>query len=264
MNKDFRKISRGQIWFLVDSDLPSVHYQDSVQGKNRPWLIVSNNLCNQNSTVYTVVPLTTAAKSDLPTHVTYKDGDRIQTILCEQLRTIPERLLYNSGSNYKYTLSEELMQSVDEALAIQLAITLVMPNADRFWKSIESMIRLKVKETLNYCKMDAYDVSKIAAIIDTKTSESVASEVAGKIYNEVPIDKHETAIVEETPTQKTESFVPIRKTKRNVWNETSKKKFLDDCYKYGLDYVVTAYNMQRTTAASTKAKFSKELNYGKT
>lgn len=171
-----RKVSRGQVWFLVDNDVPVVHTQGSVQGKNRPWLVVSNNKCNQASPIYTVVPLTTTPKTELPTHVTFQTGDKTQTILCEQIRTVSQNVFFNSGSHYLWNMSEKYMALVDEALAVQLGLSLIFPKQDQFWESLERLIRVKVKQAINDSKVEALDISKIVTLLDTKVEEAVKNE----------------------------------------------------------------------------------------
>ena len=52
------KFQRGQIWWYEDCNT----FDDSVQGKTRPVIIISNNKANENSNNVTVIPCTTKIK----------------------------------------------------------------------------------------------------------------------------------------------------------------------------------------------------------
>lgn len=258
--KTVRKCSRGQVWFLVDPYLPR-EYNGSVQGKNRPWLIVSNDSCNQASPVLTAVPLTTQPKNDLPVHVVFDDGKQPQTILCEQIRTISEQLLYNSGSYYKYTLSPDIMQEVDNALAIQLNITLSFPNAERFWKSLESLIRTKVLRAVDETKISALDVGKLSCLIDKNVEELVKS-----VSMPEPEPAPEPALAPEpTPTPEPAPPIVTEKKKREYrkWSDNEKKEFVDKYYKHGIDAVAKEYGISRQAAMKNYCRFNKEVKDGK-
>lgn len=255
--KAFRKASRGQVWFLVDPDCPR-EYDGSLQGKNRPWLIVSNDLCNQNSPVLTAVPLTSQNKTHMPTHVHFNDGKGDQTILCEQIRSIPDRLLFNGGSYYKYTLSQDVMQEVDNALAAQLNITLCFPNAERFWKSLEQMIRFKVEQAVDDAKVSPIDISKLSCVIDNHLNELVAEAAKPKPQVEENIVKP----VEFTPEgiSVRENPVPTQQ-KRSYQRFTleEKKEFIDTYYKHGYQYTANKYHMSQQKAMKNYSRFKKEI-----
>ena len=57
---------RGEVWYYK----PSYKGSDKghIQSGARPVVIVSNNLCNDNSSVLLAVPCTTKPKKNLPTH----------------------------------------------------------------------------------------------------------------------------------------------------------------------------------------------------
>lgn len=262
-----RKISRGQVWFLVDNDVPAVYTAGSVQGKNRPWLVVSNNKCNQSSPIFTVVPLTTATKSDLPTHVTFKVGDVTNTILCEQIRTVSQQAFFNSGSVYKYTMSEKYMAMVDEALAIQLNLSLIFPKSEQFWESLERLIRTRVKQAIADSKVEAIDISKIATLLDAKVEEAVKQEtnpepktvVVEATKEEAPVEEVEA---DEEPEELIEEpkrdWVPVKKSeRRNKWTKESMQTFLDDFNKYTTDLMLKKYNMTLKTLYVTRSKFKR-------
>ena len=249
MSKTYRKISRGQVWYLVDKDAPTT-YDGSIQGKNRPVLVVSNNPCNQFSPVIHVVPLTTQVKTPMPTHVHFNDGKYDQIILCEQTRLVHEKLFYDN-SYYKYTLSDDIMQKVDEALAIQFGLSLVFPNSEKFWKSVESMIRIKVKAQINELTVDAMDISKLSTMLTIACDDEIA-----KLK---PIEKPQLEVL-----PKSEEVVqPIGK-RRNKWTFEQKKEFVDDYYKHGTDWCAKKYGLCAKSVWLTNSRFKKEIENAQT
>lgn len=262
MSNSCRKVSRGQVWFLIDPYAPA-EYNGSVQGKNRPWLVVSNNLCNQSSPAYTVVPLTTARKTSLPTHVIIDDGKVEQTILCEQIRTISANTFCNNGSYYKYMLSEKTMREVDEALSVQLGLQICFPNSDRYWDSLERLIRAQVRLAIDNSKVSAIDINAVANQLNDKVAEITKQEVnpAPSMAEQIaprPLPINETAENGCSPEPK--GWVPHKPTKsHNNWTTPKMQEFLDDCYKYSVRTVAEKWKLTVQTVYVNKAKFKKLL-----
>lgn len=95
-----------------------------VQGGVRPCVIVGNNYQNKASSICVVVPITTAKKKELPTHIfltpNESSKDKISgTILCEQLITVNQLDLKRTGES----LNDETLQRVNQALAVELNLT---------------------------------------------------------------------------------------------------------------------------------------------
>lgn len=106
---------RGEVYWLdIETNV------EHVNRGHRPVLIVSNDICNANSPVVTVVPLTTADKKYMPTHVvTYIEGTK-NTILCENLMSVNS---FNIKAESKFAeLSKGTMDLVSIALMKQLGI----------------------------------------------------------------------------------------------------------------------------------------------
>lgn len=99
------KVKRGDVIYL-DYIIPKFEH---VQGGNRPYLVVSNDIGNHHSDICMVCPMTTAKKKYLPTHAVIDD---FQTVMCEQVFTI------NQGhvSCVKFRLTNGQMNMVDKAL----------------------------------------------------------------------------------------------------------------------------------------------------
>ena len=256
-----RKISRGQVWFLVDNDVPLVHTQGSIQGKNRPWLVVSNNKCNQSSTVYTVVPLTTSPKNELPTHVSFQTGDKTQTIMCEQIRSVSQQAFFNAGSSYRWTMSEKYMALVDEALATQLGLSLIFPKSDQFWESLERLIRMKVKQAVEESRVSAIDISKLATLLDLKVDEAIKNETKPEVVEEKVEEPAQEEPKQETlPVEPEKDFVPVKKAQRRRWTDDDKREFLRYYEEHGAKKTADKYELQIGSVHTNRFKFFKELH----
>lgn len=115
---DILRVCRGQVWWVTTE----IVNQGSKQNKNRPWLIVSNDVCNEKSPVLTAVPLTTADKGDYPFHVAVNNFGTTNLILCEQITSIEK----SKCERYMYSVSDDIMSRVNSAILLQLGITSVI------------------------------------------------------------------------------------------------------------------------------------------
>ena len=110
---NLQKFIRGQVWWQKLTPTR----QPGIQNDGRPVIIISNNTCNRFSPAITVIPLTTADKKPLPTHVKIlMEDSKISTALCEQLRTIPTELL----EDYIGTLDDTKLTEIEGAILITL------------------------------------------------------------------------------------------------------------------------------------------------
>lgn len=109
------QIKRGMIFYYKRSDDET----GSEQHGGRPAIIVSNDMCNENSPTVTIVPLTTAPKSNLPTHCTIRSTGRVSTALCENVQTIST---FRVGDMAEGRCTPEEMRQVDNCLMIQLGL----------------------------------------------------------------------------------------------------------------------------------------------
>lgn len=115
-------IRRGDVLYV---DL-GIHTNDSIQGGRRPVVVVSNNLNNRFSSVYTVVPLTTKIqeKKKLPTHVYIKSVENYgieqdSLALCEQVTIISAGSIEDADYG---RLNNSVMEAISKALQIQMGI----------------------------------------------------------------------------------------------------------------------------------------------
>lgn len=105
---------RGDIYYIVRED------------KNRPAVIVSNDMNNRYSPYVEIVYLTTAEKKPLPTHVDVM-AKQLSTAQCENIYTIPKTQL----GTYITTCTDKEMQDIDKALCVSLEIKMPDMNEAR-------------------------------------------------------------------------------------------------------------------------------------
>jgi mRNA interferase MazF len=111
-----REVHRGDIYYVS-----TTYVTGSEQQGGRPAIVVSNEQCNKFSPTVSVVYLTSREKTDLPTHIDFSDSNCsvYGTILCETISTISKARL----GTYVDKVSNDIMQKIDDALRIQLALT---------------------------------------------------------------------------------------------------------------------------------------------
>lgn len=135
---------RGEIYYITRG----YDEEGSEQRAGRPAVIVSNDKCNENSTVLEVVYLTTQAKTDLPTHVDIRSTPRSSIALCEQINSIYK----DKFGDYIGTCTDYEMMMIDAALAISLNLTFESPKKEKTdgkptnAGSTDSVLKTELKE----------------------------------------------------------------------------------------------------------------------
>lgn len=107
-------IKRGDV-FYADLD-PIV---GSEQGGVRPILVVQNNVGNKYSPTVVVLPISSAKKTNMPTHIRICGSKMLpknSIVLAEQIRTIDRNRL----RNYVGSVGLEIMKKVDRAVKISI------------------------------------------------------------------------------------------------------------------------------------------------
>ena len=111
-------VKKGEVYLI---DLKNTY--QNVQSGKRPCLIVQNNYGNTYSPTIIVVPITTKIKKTyMPVHVVIEKGvcfnKEKEMILCECILTVSKEQIIN----HLRTFDIEIMQRVDKALEVSLAI----------------------------------------------------------------------------------------------------------------------------------------------
>lgn len=112
------EICRGDIFFI---DLG--YGIGSEQAYARPCLCVQNDVGNLYSRTIIIVPITSAAKKRMPTHVSLPAdcGLKCRSIaLCEQLRVVDKRRI----DRYIGSAPAETMERINRALAVSIGLPL--------------------------------------------------------------------------------------------------------------------------------------------
>lgn len=109
-------VKRGDV-FYADLD-PII---GSEQGGIRPVLVVQNNVGNKYSPTVVVLPISSAKKINMPTHIHIFGSKMLpndSVILAEQIRTIDRNRL----KNYVGSVGLEIMKKVDMAMKISIGV----------------------------------------------------------------------------------------------------------------------------------------------
>ncbi len=109
-------IKRGNVFYAALDPIIG-----SEQGGIRPVLVVQNNVGNKYSPTVVVLPISSAKKTNMPTHIrifSTKILLKNSVILAEQIRTIERNRL----QNYVGSVGMEVMAKVDKALKISMGV----------------------------------------------------------------------------------------------------------------------------------------------
>lgn len=109
-------IKRGDV-FYADLD-PII---GSEQGGVRPVLVVQNNVGNKYSPTVVVLPISSAKKTNMPTHIRICGAKMLSensVILAEQIRTIDRNRL----QSYVGSLGVEIMEKINESMKISIGV----------------------------------------------------------------------------------------------------------------------------------------------
>jgi len=114
--KNIQDIKRGAIW-LVNLGTTS----GSIQGGVRPVIVISNDMANVHSPVIHVVPVTTRAKNNLPTHVEIDETSGLNTLSTAMAE---QSMLINKESFIKLVgkLDAKQISKIEKALLIQFGL----------------------------------------------------------------------------------------------------------------------------------------------
>ena len=162
------KVNRGDVFIYNFGN----SYSSSVESKERPALVVSNNKGNTFGTTCLIAPITTRPRQKTennPWQVFFKNGDREQAILLEQIRCVS----INKLGNYVGHLDDYTMHNVNIALCIELDLPISnqiieeskmaynmyngisaninskLVNLDKFEKSIDDKLKNYMSEIIS-------------------------------------------------------------------------------------------------------------------
>lgn len=277
LEKWYSRYKRGDVWFLkLNTENGDNNNNSSVQKKSRPYLIVSCEENNMNSTTFNVIPICTRDNDHLPMHVfyIYKDGsaNKNQIILCEQITTVSILDFDRKGSFFMYSINADLMSKVDDALAKQLGLKSNTVDIG----IIEQLINeLAIKKELEIKKAQEKEINvkveQIAERIAKKFGITLTTDVINDKESNLtladtnPLDKNKASITRKNSTHITKTAAittskPKQKTTKNSWTIENKRRFIQDYESLSISEMSEKWGMKKASIQQTAYKFRKELN----
>lgn len=291
MQKFYSRFKRGDVWFLQLPTEKGDGTNSSVQKKSRPYVIVSCEENNNCAPTINVVPITTRDSDHLPPHVYFRydiggTEARNQLILCEQITTVSVDVFNNTRSYFMYSLSLELMNKVDEALAGQLGLRVRVADMNILENLVNKIVEQKETD-LRKLREEALSISvnDLAAQLANKFGIQLAGEdlLNGLTYNNADLEyapkeltaqlaataaertkKPEPAGVLKTTSTPTDEDVPASKTnqkknQKNKWDKATMQMFVNDYATMSLSGVSVKYNLTKKSIQQMAWKFKKTL-----
>lgn len=163
-------IYRGDMIYIAKGNTSTV---GSEQSADRPAVVVSNDKCNEYSSVIDVVYLTSAKKTPLPTHVPVMCS--VPSIaLCEQIHSISK----NRVTGYIRSCTESEMSAIDRGLMVSLGIE-VSDDA------MVDELKAKIGDQITYIQQLEVEAENLRNAGDTNVSTDMAKYMAeARIYKE--------------------------------------------------------------------------------
>lgn len=200
------KYARGTVWL---ANLPD-NFEEGVQGGTRHILIISNNQGNATSPSVIAVPLTSKYKKQLSVNVYWFDteNNKGNTALCSQLRPINKNRLIE----YKYTLSDEYMEKVENAIKLSLdirkreALNSAILNTPIENNTVENILQL-LKDENSIRKSYEYMCEILLAVRDCIKDTNKITETNNTEINNREINKESNEVEKAKPLK-------VRKTKK--------------------------------------------------
>lgn len=227
-------------------------YDGSIQGKSRPYLIVSNDACNESSPVITVVPFTSKDKKYLPTHVYVNLYGHKQTILCEQVRAFNKKNLETNGSYFISKIPDYIMKKVDRCLAIQLGLN-VLDMAQNEIKQTQYQVETLSKLTKTMVQQN--NSVELSSEKQVDKSNINNSNVDDSNNNNLNINNSNNNVeIKKSDSSKKKSYLF-----QTRWSDEDKLKFVEQCKNHTLLEMSKMYDINISTVSKYKSSFKKEL-----
>lgn len=285
MLRNYSRVQRGMVfWFNPDKvykeqmefeGFKGKRYKTSIQHGNRPWLVVSNNEGNNSARTCNVVPITTEqGKTEIPVHVRFEFEGIPQLILVEQPRTVDIAAL----GEYMCTVSDEVLEQVEKAQAIQFAIrpsvTYLDITLDKVTTHLKNLVAYILQEKQVLIERQEELITNGGGAVPMSNIEDAALQLGEMIEDLVSVSKPEKPAEvfkpqpahgsqieklnqrlaksqqikqqEQPKTQPTAvgEEITTQKRKRNSWTEESRRAYLADCDKMTPQEVMTKYGFK--------------------
>lgn len=250
---DYKTIKKGSIYWFDPNETYEYTYSyrtkegefhSHVQGGCRPWLVVSNDEGNESALTCNIVPLTLEIKTNIPSHVTFRMNGKLQTILCEQMRTVDICAL----GKYVSSISSHVQKEVDKALRMQFGLSEAPKSEHRYLEDrvshLEQIVQeLQKSQRTSELSRGLNETTKQMARGLSKASSSFTRAVS-------QIDKFNARLEKTKELNKaTEPSEPSR-PKKNTWNRESRLVYLEDCEKLSSKEIMEKYGFSKIQSVS--------------
>lgn len=153
--REVSRYKRGMVFWIEDrtedKNNTYVKYNNreiksSVMAGTRPWLIISCDVSNENSSIVNIVPITSSKNQNenVPYHVQFFYQGEHQTILVEQIKTIDGFCI----GRYMYTLSDEVMSKVEDVMRTQFKIREKISCTEETLKEVIQLIQPSIQKII--------------------------------------------------------------------------------------------------------------------
>lgn len=279
MLRNYSRVQRGMVfWFNPDKvykeqmefeGFKGKRYKTSIQHGNRPWLVVSNNEGNNSARTCNVVPITTEqGKTEIPVHVRFEFEGIPQLILVEQPRTVDIAAL----GEYMCTVSDEVLEQVEKAQAIQFAIrpsvTYLDITLDKVTTHLKNLVAYILQEKQVLIERQEELITNGGGAVPMSNIEDAALQLGEMIEDLVGVSKPEKPAevfkpqpahgsqiekfnqrlaksqqIKQQEQPKTQPTA-VGEEIRNSWTEESRRAYLADCDKMTPQEVMTKYGFK--------------------
>lgn len=284
------KVNRGDVFYYNFGN----NWNNSVESKTRPCVVISNNQGNTYGSTCLVAPITsrpTQKAIKRPWQVCFKNGMMDQTIFLEQIRVVPIKDLYN----YLGRLDDMTMNRVNVALCVELDLPISNETLndhklieDAYYKlnagiqqklssfdELEKRLENKIDDNL---KHDVEVISNLKLNQDNKIYNELKSEikVIKDTFNNYTknVDKMINVLInmyqrinddndfKEVDLRDDEKIIqhdiePVKETKKRVYIKTidEKKQFLEYYLTHTYEEIAQEYGFDKKSAANRRSNY---------
>ena len=255
MDKIFSKYKRGDVWYVkLNSEFGDGNDNSSVQKKSRPYLVVSCEENNNSSTIFNVVPICTRQFDHLPMHVYFRNGNRDQIVLCEQITTLSIMDFQRPESHFLYSFNLDFMNKIDNAIAGQLSLKTRVVNLNILETLIDKISKEKEEELKEkYEKFIESRIEEIAARLAKKFGVNIRSEAV------ITERSCEDSLSDKTIEKQLKTNDVKKVRKKMKWDRISMEEFLKDKESMTFSSLAEKYCVSKKSAYSMASLFKKKL-----
>lgn len=267
------RFARKTVWMCKDeisSDtILGFKTTSHVQRKNRPVLIISNDIGNSHSPILNVVPLTSKDKRSSVSVPICQDDGTLGCILCNQMKTIDSSSLYE----YLFTVDDETMLMVEKT--IQYVLAFKPQRIDKSLAEIEQLINdIMTMKFKGLSSREEFDniVEKVAEGLENNYKLLMENYIKNLNSASDRIKEKSSALLSITNSKSsndqnyasnndaTDTKVIInnvyknddRKKPRGYWTKDRKLKYVEDAEKHTDEWMMNNYEIDSVAQVKKK------------